>query len=559
MAVSLETYFLHDRSADMDRDLMERGKLIARQLASSSEYGVFAHNLSFLQNIAQGVLQQPDVRGVIILNAASESLIEAGEFSNEPGNAQTDVTQAMPAHLGPVRKMPASKVKELVNLHTPVLSSGESLWIYQPVIPVQVALDEPGVKSVVQQAGAVIVDMSWAGTEKLKQQMLWMTIGATALFLMLCFYLVFRATRRITSPICELSDAVQMIGKGRLETRVSVSTHVTELSTLARGINDMAAQLQQENAILHQQVEEATRIAAIAFESHEGMMIADASGVIMQVNSAFTRITGYTDKEAVGQTPNLLKSGRQDVGFYVAMWESLNGTGSWEGEIWDRRKNGETYPAWLTITVVKREDGKVAYYVATYTDITLRKAAETEIKNLAFYDTLTQLPNRRMLIDRLSQTMAASSRNGRYGAVMFIDLDNFKPLNDKYGHAVGDLLLVEVARRLISCVREMDTIARFGGDEFVVMLSELDVDKIESMTQAGIVAEKIRAILAEPYVLALPQQHNAKTTGEHHCTSSIGVVVFISQETGPGTVISWADMAMYKAKMDGRNAIRFHE
>jgi diguanylate cyclase (GGDEF)-like protein len=231
----------------------------------------------------------------------------------------------------------------------------------------------------------------------------------------------------------------------------------------------------------------------------------------------------------------------------------------WQGEIWNRRKNGETYPAWLTITVVEREDGKVAYYVATYTDITLRKAAENEIKNLAFYDALTQLPNRRMLIDRLSQTMAASSRSGRYGAVMFLDLDNFKPLNDTYGHAVGDLLLVEVARRLISCVREMDTVARFGGDEFVVMLSELDVDKTESMTQAGMVAEKIRAILAEPYVLALLQQENAKTTGEHHCTSSIGAVLFISHETSPGTVISWADMAMYKAKMDGRNAIRFYE
>lgn len=558
MAVGLETYFLHDRSSELDRDLMERGKLIARQLASSSEYGVFANNQSFLQNIAQGVLQQPDVRGVTILNAASESLIEAGEFSGEPENAIADLNQAMPEHLGPVTKMPASKVKELVNLQTPVRNSGTSLWIYQPIIPVQVALDELGVKPVVQQIGAVIIDMNLAGTEKLKSHMLWVTMGATGLFLTLSFFLVYLASRRITFPICELSDAVQMIGKGRLETRVAVSTHVTELSTLARGINDMTTQLQQENAILHQRMEEATRIAAIAFESHEGMVITDANGMIMRVNSAFTKITGYTEDDVAGRTTGLLKSGHHDADFYIAMWDSIFRTGSWRGEIWNRHKNGETYPAWVTITEVKREDGKVAYYVATYTDITLRKAAENEIKNLAFYDALTQLPNRRMLIDRLSQTMATSNRSGRYGAVLFLDLDNFKPLNDKYGHVVGDLLLIEVARRLISCVREVDTIARFGGDEFVVMLSELDVDKTESMTQASVIAEKIRAILAEPYVLALIQQENA-TTGEHHCTSSIGVALFINHETSPETVISWADMAMYKAKRDGRNLIRFYE
>lgn len=559
MAVGLETYFLHGRSADLDRDLLERGKLIARQLASSSEYGVFANNHPFLQNIAQGVLQQPDVRGAIILNASSESLVEEGEFSYATEYSIADSGPAMPEHPDPARKVPAGKIRDLVNLQTPVLFRGESFWVYQPIVPVQVALDELEVQPAVQQVGAVIIEMSRARTEKTKSQMLWVTMGATALFLMLAFYLVFRASRRITSPICELSDAVQMIRKGHLETRVAVSTHVAELSTLARGINDMTAQLQQENTILHQQVLEATRIAAIAFESHEGMMVADAAGLIMRVNSAFTKITGYTEAEAIGKSPSLLKSGRHDVDFYVAMWESIESTGSWQGEIWNRRKDGETYPAWLAITVVEREDGKVVYYVATYTDITLRKVAENEIKNLAFYDALTQLPNRRMLIDRLSQTMAASHRSGRYGALMFLDLDNFKPLNDKYGHAVGDLLLVEVAHRIVGCVRETDTTARFGGDEFVVMLSELDTDRTESMSQAGIIAEKIRAILAEPYVLALRQQENANATGEHHCTSSIGVVLFISHETVPETVLSWADMAMYKAKRDGRNSIRFHE
>jgi diguanylate cyclase (GGDEF)-like protein/PAS domain S-box-containing protein len=559
MAVSLETYFLHDRASELDHELMERGELIARQLASSSEYGVFSNNQLFLQNIANSVLQQPDARGVIIMNAASESLVETGEMSYSAENAADDAKPAVSGQSSQIGQTRFSKVKGLVNPQTPVFSNNKSLWIYQPILPVQVAVDDLGVKPAAQHVGAVIIEMNRARTENLKSQMLWLTIGATGLFLMVSFLLVYLVSRRITTPICELSDAVQVIGKGRLETRVSASTHVIELSSLARGINDMTARLQQENVSLHKQMEEATRIAAIAFESHEGMVVTDADGVIIRVNSAFTKITGYTDRDAVGRTTSLLKSGHHDVDFYIAMWECISSTGSWQGEIWNRHKNGEIYPAWVTITGVKREDGKVAYYVATYTDITSRKAAENEIKNLAFYDALTQLPNRRMLIDRLGLTMAASKRSGQYGAVMFLDLDNFKPLNDKYGHAVGDFLLIEVARRLISCVREGDTIARFGGDEFVVMLSELDADKVESINQAGIVAEKIRVILAEPYVLSIQQNSSITNNVYHHCTSSIGVVMFVNHEVSPETILAWADMAMYKAKRDGRNSIRFYE
>jgi len=162
-------------------------------------------------------------------------------------------------------------------------------------------------------------------------------------------------------------------------------------------------------------------------------------------------------------------------------------------------------------------------------DITERKQAEEQISNLAFYDTLTQLPNRRMLNDRLGQAMAASKRSGLYGALMFLDLDNFKPLNDTYGHGVGDLLLKEVAHRLTGCVREADTVARFGGDEFVVMLGALDGDKAESVAQAEIVAEKIRATLAEPYSLTFGHEGEAEKTVEHRCAASIGVVVFDSE------------------------------
>jgi len=203
------------------------------------------------------------------------------------------------------------------------------------------------------------------------------------------------------------------------------------------------------------------------------------------------------------------------------------------------------------------ESGKPLRSVGTVQDITAQKLAEEKIGNLAFYDPLTQLPNRRLLNDRLGQMMVASKRSGHYCALMFLDLDNFKPLNDTYGHNVGDLLLIEVARRITGCVREADTVARFGGDEFVVMLGELDADKAESTAQAGIVAEKIRSILAEPYLLKIQREGKAETTVEHHCTSSIGVVLFINHEGSPEDILKWADMAMYQAKEGGRNQVRF--
>lgn len=192
-------------------------------------------------------------------------------------------------------------------------------------------------------------------------------------------------------------------------------------------------------------------------------------------------------------------------------------------------------------------------------DITERKNAEEQVRKLAFYDTLTQLPNRRLLLDRLGQAMAASKRSSRYGALMFLDLDKFKSLNDTHGHGMGDLLLIEVAHRIIRCLREVDTVARFGGDEFVVMLSDLDAEKNQALEKAGVVAEKIRVTLAEPYLLRRVQEGDVETIVEHRCTSSIGVVLFVRNDASQDDILKWADMAMYQAKADGRNTIRFFD
>ncbi len=301
------------------------------------------------------------------------------------------------------------------------------------------------------------------------------------------------------------------------------------------------------------------RIAATAFESQEGMYVTDASKTILRVNRAFSDITGYTAEEAVGQTPYLFRSSRHDAAFYATIAESVERNGIWQGELWRRRKNGEEYPEWFMITTVKDDAGAVTNYVAALTDITKRKQAEDEIRNLAFHDALTQLPNRRLLNDRLRQTLLANKRSACHGALLFLDLDNFKPLNDAHGHDVGDLLLIEVADRLKSCVREMDTVARFGGDEFVVILNDLNADRAAATSQTEIVVEKIRVTLSAPYRLTIGHEKKTDAAVEHHCTVSTGVVLFDNHEASPDDILKWADMAMYRAKEAGRNMVRFYD
>ena len=304
--------------------------------------------------------------------------------------------------------------------------------------------------------------------------------------------------------------------------------------------------VQDITAIKHS--EDEIRIAATAFESQEGMIITDAGQRILRVNAAFTRISGYNLEDVSGRTPALFKSGRHDQAFYQAMWESIAAKGSWQGEIWNRRKNGEVFPEWLTITAVKNSSGRITHYVGALTDITLRKSAEDEIRNLAFYDPLTRLPNRRLLLDRLHQALASSARSGRQGALLFLDLDHFKTLNDTLGHDIGDLLLQHTAQRLATCIREGDTVARFGGDEFVVMLVDLSTIHEQSLVQAETIGEKILTALSQPYDLSGHEYRN---------TASVGVTLFSNHQATLLELLKEADLAMYAAKATGRNTLRF--
>ena len=300
------------------------------------------------------------------------------------------------------------------------------------------------------------------------------------------------------------------------------------------------------------QAEEELRIAAIAFESQQGMIVTDTQGVIVRVNQAFTHLTGYSAAEAVGKTPSMLNSGRHDKAFYRQMWQALEKERYWQGEVWNRRKSGKIYAEWLTISAVAAPDGSITHYVGTFSDITRDSEAEAEIHRMAYYDALTHLPNRRLLMDRLGlgQALAASRRSGQHGALLFLDLDNFKTLNDTRGHDVGDLLLVEIAQRLNASVREGDTVGRLGGDEFVLMLEDLSEDVEEAILQAGMVGVKVREAIALPYLLK---------GIEFTCTTSIGASLFGNHDASADDLLKHADLAMYHAKKSGRNALCFFD
>lgn len=423
IVIGLEAFLLNARFSDLDRDLIMSGQMIARQLAGNSEYGVFSDNREFLKDIAESALLQPDVSAAIVLDAASRTLAQAEKQAPR------------------LKKPSTGQLLESVNSERTLFDTGESILIYQPILTTRVALDDFQTESTTPQAGAVIIEMSWKQTRSLKSKLLWFTILATSVALLLAGYLAHLASRRIIEPISALSLAVHAIGAGDLESRLTVTSNITELGFLSNGINHMAADLQHERAILNHRIDEAT----------------------------------------------------------------------------------------------------------------------TKLQSLAFYDTLTLLPNRRLLNDRLSHALASSQRSLHYGALMFIDLDNFKPLNDKFGHAAGDLLLLEVASRISHSLRAEDTVARFGGDEFVVLLNELGVDVAESATQAHKVAEKIHHSLSKPYHLTYLQDDQAKTSIEHHCSASIGVVLFLGHHASEECLMNWADEAMYQAKQNGRNNIYFRE
>ena len=300
----------------------------------------------------------------------------------------------------------------------------------------------------------------------------------------------------------------------------------------------LIGQIQDITARRH--ADEQLRLAAAVYHaSSEAMIVTDANNIIVATNPAFSVLTGYSAQEVQGKTPHILSSGQHDAAFYRVMWQTIVQTGHWEGEIWNRKKSGELYVEWLSVNLVTGDDGEVANYVALFSDITEKKKTEELVWRHANYDSLTRLPNRRLFGDRLEQGIRKASRSGEPLALLFIDLDHFKEVNDTLGHPAGDELLVEAAQRISACVRESDTVARLGGDEFTVILFDA-----AGADRAGRVADSLIAALCQPFQVA------GSTV---QISASIGIALYPDDAPGIEILLKHADHAMYLAKNSGKN------
>jgi diguanylate cyclase (GGDEF)-like protein/PAS domain S-box-containing protein len=504
-------------------DLIEQGQHITENLARQSTLALVYSSADNAAEAVSVTMAFPGVVGVEIRNAHGKLLLARGDVNLaeflEQGN-HTDGLQA-----AAVLNAESSKAW---NFAAPVFS-------------------QPSVESPFNEAaapellGQVSVVMSKEALLRMTSDIFITNLITSLSFALLFLFLIRFFTRNITRPLSHLSASMGRAQKGESQVRAEPGGP-KDIADMAYAFNSMM--------LVQEEREAALRIAAIAFETDEGMLVTDEHAVIIRVNHAFSRLTGYSAEEAIGRKPSMLKSDRQDAEFYQRMWDSLQLDNNWQGEIWNRRKNGEVYPEWLNITAVVGKDGKVTNYVAAFVDFTERKQAENEIHHLAFYDPLSKLPNRRLLLDRLRQAVATGARNQTGGALLFIDLDNFKTLNDTKGHGVGDLLLIEVAKRLQGCVREGDTLSRFGGDEFVLLLEGLDEERTQAAVQAQGVGEKVLEALNQPYILE---------GNEFHSTSSMGITLFANHQQNLDELLKQADTAMYEAKKSGRNALRFFD
>lgn len=300
-------------------------------------------------------------------------------------------------------------------------------------------------------------------------------------------------------------------------------------------------------ALLRHERDASERLALTVFNyAREGIMITSAQGVILEVNDSFTRITGYSREEAVGNTPSLLSSGHHSSMFYEDFWVALFEAGYWEGEIWNRRKNGEIFVENMTVSAVRDSSGEITQFVALFTDITEQKELQTQLEHLAHFDALTDLPNRVLFNYRLNQSTAYAARHKTQIAIAYLDLDGFKPINDTHGHAAGDLVLKEVAKRMLACLRDEDTLARLGGDEFALVLESVKVpDHLD-----GLLERLLDAV-------SLPVEWQGH---QLQVTASIGVTFFPqTDEVEVSDLIHQADDAMYLAKQRGKNCFAFYQ
>lgn len=370
----------------------------------------------------------------------------------------------------------------------------------------------------------------------------WLWVGQLLLQVVL-FFVIDQMLRAFTSPVRKLEEVMTaMQADGDLSRRIDIK-RTDEIGRMANAFNALADSLQKSVAQVKEGQDKLRLSAQVFVNSAEAIVITDRDNNIIQVNKAFTDITGYSPDDVIGKNPRIMKSGQMGEDFYREMWKSLLEMGCWQGEIMDRRKNGEIYPKWLSIGVVRDDQGAITNYIALFADITERRASFDRIQHLAHYDALTHLPNRTLLNDHIDLAIAGAKRNQDKIAIVFLDLDRFKSVNDTLGHYAGDILLQAVAERLQKCVRAADTVARLGGDEFVILLNNINDEK-----DAAFVAQKVIDLIEKPFML-----------GEHEANigTSIGISIYPTHGSDKNSLLKCADAAMYLAKNKGRNNFQF--
>jgi len=504
-------------------DLIEQGQHITENLARQSTLALVYASAENANEAVNVTMAFPGVVGVEIRTTNGKLLLARGDLN-------------LAEFLGTRSHESGLQAAAVLN------AESSRAWHFAAPVYSQPAAASPfSEPSEPELLGQVSVVMSKDALARMTNDIFFSNLVVSLSFALLFLLLIRFLSRSMTRPLTQLSESMGRAQNGESRVRAEPGGP-KDIAAMAHAFNSMMSVQEAREAAL--------RVAAIAFETDEGIMVTDENANIIRVNQAFTRLTGYSAEEAIGKSPSLLKSDRHDEKFFREMWEGLQRDNSWQGEIWNRRKNGEVYPEWLNITAVVDQSGKITNYVGAFVDFTERKKAESEIHLLAFYDQLCQLPNRRLLLDRLQHAVATGARNHTGGALLLIDLDNFKTLNDTKGHGIGDLLLVEVAKRLQECMREGDTLSRFGGDEFVVLLEGLSDERAQAAVQARGAGEKVLEALSRPYVLA---------GDEFHSSSSVGITLFINYRDKLDDLLKQADTAMYEAKKSGRNTLRFFD
>lgn len=545
MGILLESYFIYTRFADLDRSLLERSTLLARQLASTCEYSVFSGNSVLLKQNIDSALLNEDVEYVSVFDSRSKLLMNTRNRNVPPREnvAAPGAAVHADAHL---------------------------LRVTEPILATQINLDELiSSPASADRLGTVVIDISKKRLNAQKEEFLLVSLLFTGLAFAIALVLALRAARRITAPVMQMHDAVRRIAAGDLEIRVPVNTSIRELEDLEKGVNEMAQHLLEDRDMLENRIVETTdglrmksreieqaqleksqlnenlavalrELQAIMEANPDLLYVFNRNGELIQWNTSFEKFCGLPpEKLRHMHLSEFVSEEEREV--VKRSFLDVYAKGAITLEVNLVRHDGVKVPYLCNGVALRNARNEVTGFTGTGRDISDRKAMAEQMHRMAHYDMLTDLPNRSLLSERLQQAILACNREHRQFALMFLDLDMFKYINDKFGHDVGDMLLKEVARRIVECLRASDTPARIGGDEFVVLLPSIDSEQM-----AVLVAEKIRDALSMPFEVAGLRLS---------ISASIGIALYPEHGSDEKLLLKNADTAMYLAKKKGRDTV----